>query len=113
MTSAADPLPFSAVVAELRAAGCVFAEDEARLLIAAGATQIILAVARMTPGLLGAISRIGRRGVSVDAVRTAVEAVEQLHPLARVLVVADGLVTTGDTVALLAAAWTSTISPQM
>ncbi len=34
MTSAADPLPFSAVVAELRAAGCVFAEDEARLLIA-------------------------------------------------------------------------------
>ncbi|WP_267386105.1 hypothetical protein [Sphingomonas sp. GC_Shp_3] len=83
--------------------GLTLIEFQARLLIAAGATQIILAVARMTPGLLGAISRIGRRGVSVDAVRTAVEAVEQLHPLARVLVVADGLVTTGDTVALLAA----------
>jgi hypothetical protein len=90
----AETLPFG---------GLTLIEFQARLLIAAGATQIILAVARMTPGLLGAISRIGRRGVSVDAVRTAVEAVEQLHPLARVLVVADGLVTTGDTVALLAA----------
>jgi hypothetical protein len=90
----AETLPFG---------GLTLIEFQARLLIAAGATQIILAVARMTPGLLGAISRIGRRGVSVDAVRTAVEAVEQLHPLARVLVVADGLVTTGDTVAMLAA----------
>jgi hypothetical protein len=83
--------------------GLTLIEFQARLLIAAGATQIILAVARMTPGLLGAISRIGRRGVSVDAVRPAAEAIEQLHPLARVLVVADGLVTTGDTVSLLAA----------
>jgi len=90
----AETLPFG---------GLTLIEFQARMLIAAGATQIVLAVARMTPPLLGAISRIGRRGVTVDTVRTAVEALEQLHPLARVLVVADGLVTTGDTVALLAA----------
>ncbi|MDF0488982.1 hypothetical protein PX554_12635 [Sphingomonas sp. H39-1-10] len=90
----AETLPFG---------GLTLIEFQARLLIAAGATQIVLAVARMTPGLLGAISRIGRRGVTVDAVRTAAEAVETLHPLARVAVVADGVVTTGDTVALLAA----------
>lgn len=90
----AETLPFG---------GLTLIEFQARLLIAAGATQIVLAVARMTPGLLGAISRIGRRGVTIDAVRTAVEAVEKLHPLARVAVVADGLVTVGDTVALLAA----------
>ncbi|MGS0687874.1 putative protein N(5)-glutamine methyltransferase [Nakamurella sp. GG22] len=34
MASTADPLRYPAVVAELRAAGCVFAEDEARLLLA-------------------------------------------------------------------------------
>lgn len=34
MTPTADPLRYSAVVAELRTAGCVFAEDEARLLMA-------------------------------------------------------------------------------
>ncbi len=34
MPSTADPLRYSAVVAELRTAGCVFAEDEARLLLA-------------------------------------------------------------------------------
>ena len=48
------------------------------------------------------MSRIGRRGVAVDAVRTATEAAEKLHPLARVLMIADGLVTTESVVADLA-----------
>jgi len=64
------------------------------LLIAAGVSQIIIVVARMTPELLGAINRIGRRGVSVDTVRSAMEAGEKLHPLAPVLMLGDGLVTT-------------------
>lgn len=92
------------LAATLPFGGLTLIEFQARLLAAAGATQIVLVVARMTPELLGAISRIGRRGVVVDAVRTAVEAVEKLHPLARVLVVADGVVTTGDVVQSLAAA---------
>ncbi|WP_380779182.1 hypothetical protein [Sphingomonas sp. R86520] len=81
----AATLPFS---------GVTLIEYQARLLIAAGVSQIIVVVARMTPELLGAINRIGRRGVSVDTVRSATEAVEKLHPLARVLMLGDGLVTT-------------------
>lgn len=92
------------LAATLPFGGLTLIEFQARLLAAAGATQIVLVVARMTPELLGAISRIGRRGVSVDAVRSAAEAVEKLHPLARVLVVADGVVTTGDVVQAIAAA---------
>ncbi len=92
------------LAATLPFGGLTLIEFQARLLATAGAVQIVLVVARMTPELLGAISRIGRRGVSVDAVRTAREAVEKLHPLARVLVVADGVVTTGDMVRSLAAA---------
>jgi release factor glutamine methyltransferase len=38
-----SPLPESAIVARLRAAGCVFAEDEARLLLAAARTPAGLA----------------------------------------------------------------------
>ncbi|MEG3175744.1 hypothetical protein U1872_05845 [Sphingomonas sp. RB3P16] len=91
------------LAATLPFGGLTLIEFQARLLAAAGATQIILVVARMTPELLGAISRIGRRGVSVDAVRTAAETVEKLHPLARVLVVADSVVTTGDIVHAIAA----------
>lgn len=91
----AETLPFG---------GLTLIEFQARLLVAAGATQLILVVARMTPELLGAISRIGRRGGSLDAVRTARDVMAKLHPLARVLVVADGVVTTGDVVAQLAAA---------
>ena len=98
-----------ALAATLPFGGLTLIEFQARLLASAGASQIILVVARMTPELLGAISRIGRRGVAVDAVRTAIEAVEKLHPLARVLVVADGVVTTGDVVQSLAAAGQDTL----
>ncbi|MBN9620325.1 MAG: putative protein N(5)-glutamine methyltransferase, partial [Actinobacteria bacterium] len=61
---------FAAVVARLRAAGCVFAEDEARLLIEAGGDLSAL-VARRIAGeplevLLGWAEFAGRR-VAVDA----------------------------------------------
>ncbi|PAX09330.1 hypothetical protein [Sphingomonas lenta] len=82
------------LAATLPFAGATLIEYQARLLAAAGASQIVVAVARLTPDLLGAISRIGKRGLAVDAVRTAAEAAEKLHPLARVIVLADGLVTT-------------------
>ncbi|WP_343528186.1 hypothetical protein [Sphingomonas sp.] len=76
-------------------------EYQARLLIAAGAAQIIIVVARLTPELLGAIARIAQRGVVVDTVRSAVEAAEKLHPLSRLVVLADGLITTEDTIAIV------------
>lgn len=77
-------------------------EYQARLLIAAGASQIVVAVTRLTPELIGALARIGKRGVAVDAVRSAGDAVAKLHPLARLVMVADGLVTTESVIAAAA-----------
>jgi release factor glutamine methyltransferase len=53
MSISPSPLPRSVIVTRLRAAGCVFAEDEARLLISAARTPADLAamVDRRTAGL--------------------------------------------------------------
>lgn len=90
------------LTATLPFAGATLIEYQARQLIAAGASQIIVVVGRLTPELMGALNRVGRRGVAVDPVRGAGEAAEKLHPLARVVMLADGLVTTDATVAALA-----------
>ncbi len=90
------------LTATLPFGGVTLIEYQARLLAAAGCGQIVVLVARLTPELLGAVARISRRGVTVDAVRNASEAAEKLHPLARLLVLADGLITTERVVAVLA-----------
>lgn len=84
-----------ALAATLPFGGATLIEFQARLLIEAGASQVLVAVARVTPELLGAAARIRRRGPSVDIVRSAAEAAAKAHPLARIVVIADGLVTTG------------------
>lgn len=89
------------LAATLPFGGATLLEFQARLLIAAGAAQLLVVVARLTPELIGAVNRITRRGLSVDIVRTAAEAEDKLHPLARVLVVADGLVTAEPVIELL------------
>lgn len=91
------------LTATLPFGGVTLIEYQARLLVTAGVSQLVIVVARLTPELLGAINRIGRRGVAVDTVRTAAEAAEKLHPLAHVVMLADGLTTTEDTVAAFAA----------
>jgi hypothetical protein len=91
------------LTATLPFGGLTLIEHQARALIAAGASQLVIAVARVTPELLGALTRIRRRGVVVDPVRSAAEAADRLHPLARVLMLGDGLVTTDDVVEMLAA----------
>lgn len=83
-----------ALAATLPFAGMTVIEYQARLLIAAGVSQIVVVVSRLPPELLGAVARIGRRGVTVDTVRSAGEAAARLHPLSRLLVLADGLITT-------------------
>jgi hypothetical protein len=90
------------LTATLPFGGTTLIEHQARTLVELGAAQIVIVVARLTPELLGAIGRIGRRGVAVDPVRSAGEAADKLHPLARVLVLADGLITTAAIVAPLA-----------
>ena len=89
----ADDRP-GTLAATLPFAGMTVIEYQARLLIGAGASQIVIVVTRLTPELLGAIARIGRRGVTVDNVRSAAEAAARLHPLSHLLVLGDGLVTT-------------------
>lgn len=92
-----------ALAATLPIGGVTLIEFQARLLIAAGASQIVVVVSRMTPELLGAVNRVGRRGVAVDTVRTPGEAIAKLHPLARMVWLADGLVTTGAVIERMAA----------
>ncbi len=97
----ADDRP-GALTATLPFGGVTLIEYQARLLIAAGASQIVVVVARQTPELLGALSRIGRRGVAVDTVRTAADIAEKMHPLARIVMLADGLTTSAAAVATMA-----------
>ena len=82
------------LAATLPVGGVTLIEFQARLLIAAGASQIIVVVSRLTPELLGAINRLSRRGIAVEAVRGPAEVLAKLHPLARVMWLADGLMTT-------------------
>lgn len=90
------------LAATLPFGGATLIEFQARLLMAAGAAHLLVAVERLTPELLGAINRITRRGIAVDAVRSAREAEAKLHPLSHLLVLADGLVTTDRVIAMLA-----------
>lgn len=86
------------LAATLPFGGMTLLEYQARLLIGAGAGHILVAVSRVTPALLGAVSRAAKRGVPVDIVRSAAEAAARVHPLAHVVVVADALVTTDDVI---------------
>ena len=86
------------LTATLPFGGVCLIEYQARLLVAAGAAHVIVSVGRLTPELLGALGRIGKRGVTIDAVRTAAEASEKLHPLSHVVMLADGLITTQDVI---------------
>ena len=82
------------LAATLPFGGMTLFEYQARLLIAAGVGHILVAVGRVTPALLGAVSRVTKRNVTVDVVRSAEEAAARAHPLSTIIVVADGLVTT-------------------
>ncbi|WP_343750976.1 hypothetical protein [Sphingomonas japonica] len=100
-TEEADDKP-GALAATLPFGGMTLIEYQARLLIACGAGHLMIAVARVTPALLGAVNRIAKRGVAIDIVRSAEEASAKAHPLAAVIVLADGLVTTEAAVRLAA-----------
>lgn len=90
------------LAATLPFGGMTLIEYQARLLIAAGAAQLLVAVGRVTPALAAAVNRIGRRGATVDIVRSAEEAKAKAHPLAVIVALADGLVTTDAVVANMA-----------
>ena len=82
------------LVATLPFGGMTLLEYQVRLLSGAGAQHVLVAVGKMTPALLSAVSRASRRDLFVEIVRSAEEAAEKIGEEARVLVMADGLVTT-------------------
>jgi hypothetical protein len=92
-----------ALVATLPFGGMTLLEYQIRLLNGAGAEQILVAVGKMTPGLLAAVNRASKRTATIEIVRSAEEAAEKADPDARVLVLADGLVTTDPVVDRMAA----------
>lgn len=81
------------LAATLPFAGSTLLEYQGRLLVACGASQLLIVTGRLTAGLVGAVGRLGDGRVVVDAVRDADEAAAKIHPLSRLLVLADGLVT--------------------
>lgn len=95
--------PADRLVALLPFAGTTLIEHQARQLVAAGAAQIIVVAASTPPELLGALNRMTRRGVAIDPVRDIAEAAARLHPLSRVVMLADGLVAADAIVADMAA----------
>jgi hypothetical protein len=82
------------LVATLPFGGMTLLEYQVRLLVGAGAEKILIAVGKMTPQLLTAVNRATKRHPIVEVVRSAEEAGEKFEHGARVLVMADGLVTT-------------------
>jgi uncharacterized membrane protein (UPF0136 family) len=82
------------LAATLPFGGMTLLEYQVRLLAGAGIEHVLVAVARITPQLLAAVAGAERRGVRVEVVRSAEEASEKVDPAARVIVLADGLVTT-------------------
>lgn len=82
------------LVATLPFGGMTLLEYQVRLLVGAGAEKVLIAVGKMTPQLLTAVNRATKRHPMIEVVRSAEEAGEKFEPNARVLVMADGLVTT-------------------
>ncbi|MET0307528.1 MAG: hypothetical protein ABW023_02375 [Sphingomonas sp.] len=92
-----------ALVATLPFGGMTLLEYQIRLLHGAGAEQILIAVGKMTPPLVAAVNRASKRNAAIEIVRSAEEAAEKANPDARVLVMADGLVTIDPVVDRMAA----------
>lgn len=91
------------LAATLPFGGMTLLEYQVRLLAGAGAERIFVAVGRMTPALLAAVTRAGKREASVEVVRSAEEAAEKVDPASCILVMADGLVTTDPVIDRMAA----------
>lgn len=82
------------LVASLPFGGMTLLEYQIRLLVGAGAEKVLIAVGKMTPQLLTAVNRATKKHPMIEVVRSAEEAAEKFPSDARVLVMADGLVTT-------------------
>jgi hypothetical protein len=77
--------------ATLPLGGRTLVERQVRLVAAAGADPIVLAVERVPSDLLAAIDRLKAQGYAVIVARSALDAAEAIKAEDRLLLVADGL----------------------
>ncbi|MDB5672853.1 MAG: hypothetical protein JWO25_3812 [Alphaproteobacteria bacterium] len=83
--------PGGGLRATLPLTGRTLVERQARLVAAAGANPVVLAVERVPQALLAAVDRMRRQGLNIVLARSAEEAAEAVHPGDRLLLVGDGL----------------------
>jgi hypothetical protein len=83
--------PGGGLRATLPLSGRTLVERQARLVSAAGANPVVLAVERVPQPLLAAVDRLRRQGINIVLARTAEEAAEAVHPGDRLLLLGDGL----------------------
>ena len=79
--------------AELPVAGQTVLEQQARLLIEAGAERVIAIAERLPPGLAGAVTRLRRDGLAIEVLRQVHDVAQRVRPDERLLVIGDGVVT--------------------
>ncbi|QHL90644.1 hypothetical protein GVO57_07120 [Sphingomonas changnyeongensis] len=79
--------------AELSVTGQSVVEHQARLLARAGLRHIVIHAERLTAGLAAAVDRLRRDGLAVDIARSVADLADRIGPDARVLLIADALVT--------------------
>lgn len=82
-----------ALRAELPVAGQTVLEQQARLLVEAGAERLIAIAERLPPGLAGAVTRLRRDGLAIDVLRQVNDVAQRVKPDERLLVIGDGIVT--------------------
>lgn len=79
--------------AELPVAGQTVLEQQARVLIEAGADRVIAIAERLPPTLVGAVNRLRREGLAVEVLRQVHDVAQRVRPDERLLVMGDGIVT--------------------
>ena len=82
-----------ALRAELPVAGQTVLEQQARLLVEAGAERLIAIAERLPPGLAGAVTRLRRDGLAIEVLRQVHDVAQRVKPDERLLVIGDGIVT--------------------
>lgn len=78
--------------ATLPLAGRTLIEHQVNIVVAAGATHVVLLVERVPAALAQAIDRLRRDGVPIEAARSVGDAADRFHPDDRIILVADGCV---------------------
>ncbi|MFW2830226.1 hypothetical protein [Sphingomonas sp. ID0503] len=78
--------------ATLLLAGDALIEHQARQVALAGADHIVILAERIPAALAAAVDRMRRNGLRVDIARTSADAADRIHPDARLIVLADGVV---------------------